>query len=61
MIDAFSLEGLNKAPSTFNPEKLLWLNQHYIKTMPAQELGQRLPVYLERIGVETSSGPHIPK
>ncbi len=32
LIEKFSLEGINKSPAVFNPEKLLWLNHHYIKT-----------------------------
>ena len=31
LIDSFSLENVGKAPSVFNPEKLLWLNHHYIQ------------------------------
>jgi len=27
----FSLESVGKSPAVFNPEKLLWLNAHYIK------------------------------
>jgi len=31
LIDSFSLESVGKAPSVFNPEKLIWLNHHYIQ------------------------------
>ncbi len=31
LIEKFSLENVGKAPSVFNPEKLLWLNHHYIQ------------------------------
>ena len=31
MIELFDLSKVNRAASTFNTEKLLWLNQHYIK------------------------------
>lgn len=31
LIESFSLENVGKAPSVFNPEKLLWLNHHYIQ------------------------------
>ena len=31
LIDKFSLDSVGKAPSVFNPEKLLWLNHHYIQ------------------------------
>ena len=59
MIEAFSLEGLNKSPSTFNPEKLLWLNQHYIKEMPAPQLAERLQPYIEKAEISLASGPSL--
>jgi glutamyl-tRNA synthetase len=31
LVDLFSLESVGKSPAVFNPEKLLWLNAHYIK------------------------------
>lgn len=31
MIDLFDLSGVNRAPSAFSIDKLLWLNQHYMK------------------------------
>jgi glutamyl-tRNA synthetase len=30
MVSLFEVESVNHSASTFNPEKLLWLNQHYI-------------------------------
>lgn len=38
LIDLFSLEAVGKSPAVFNPEKLLWLNQHYIKEYPLEKL-----------------------
>ncbi|MEK6590678.1 MAG: glutamate--tRNA ligase [Nitrospinota bacterium] len=32
LIKYFSLENINKSAAVFNPEKLLWVNSHYIKT-----------------------------
>ncbi|MGD8591156.1 MAG: glutamate--tRNA ligase, partial [Chromatiales bacterium] len=32
MIELFDIDAVNKAASSFNTEKLLWLNQHYIKS-----------------------------
>ncbi|MBF0481819.1 MAG: glutamate--tRNA ligase [Desulfovibrionaceae bacterium] len=36
--EVFSLEALGKSASVFNPEKLLWLNAHYIKEAPVARL-----------------------
>lgn len=31
LIELFSMEAVGKSPAVFNPDKLLWLNAHYIK------------------------------
>jgi glutamyl-tRNA synthetase len=31
LIEKFTLENVGKAPAVFNPEKLVWLNHHYIQ------------------------------
>ena len=36
MISLFDIANVNASASTFNPEKLLWLNQQYIIHMPAE-------------------------
>jgi glutamyl-tRNA synthetase len=59
MIELFSLEGVNKSPSTFNPEKLLWLNQHYLKTLPLDEIATHLRWHLEQQQLDISQGPAI--
>ena len=35
--EKFSIEGINKSPSIFDPVKLAWLNSLYIKEMPEQD------------------------
>ncbi|WP_143871323.1 glutamate--tRNA ligase [Catenovulum sediminis] len=59
MISLFSLEAINKAASAFNTEKLIWLNQHYIKTLPASEVAQHLQWHLSEQKLDTSTGPAI--
>ena len=59
MIHLFSLEGVNKSPSTFNPEKLLWLNQHYLKTLDLDEIATHLNWHLEQQQLDISNGPAI--
>ena len=49
MIDHFSLEGVGKSAGVFDTEKLLWLNQHYIKEAEPQRLaGLLMPLLTER-------------
>lgn len=59
MIRLFDLGDVNKSASSFNPEKLLWLNQHYIKQAPAVRLAAELQWQLERIGVSCAGGPPL--
>ena len=57
MISLFDIANVNASASTFNPEKLRWLNQQYIIHMPAEELGRRLSPYLEQAGLDQKNGP----
>jgi len=38
LIAYFDLDGVGKSPAIFNPDKLLWLNQHYIMNYPLDKL-----------------------
>jgi glutamyl-tRNA synthetase len=38
LVNLFSLESVGKSPAVFNPEKLLWLNSHYIKEAKPERL-----------------------
>ena len=38
MIDAFSLEAIQKKPAIFDPTKLEWMNGQYLSMLPAEEL-----------------------
>lgn len=40
MKQKFSIEGLNKSPSIFDPVKLAWLNSLYIKEMPLTDFAE---------------------
>jgi glutamyl-tRNA synthetase len=57
LIEKFSLEHVGRSAGVFNPDKLLWLNEHYIKSGDPQRLGQLLLEYLEREGIRTAGGP----
>ncbi len=57
LIEKFSLDNVGKAAGVFNPEKLLWLNAHYIKTGDPVRLGKLLQEYLSAIGISTAQGP----
>jgi len=46
LIEKFTLEHVGKSAAVFNPEKLLWLNSHYITSMDQKEIISRLRPYL---------------
>ncbi|MDD5391975.1 MAG: glutamate--tRNA ligase [Thiothrix sp.] len=59
MVEFFSLESINRAPAAFNADKLLWLNQHYLKTLPVEELEAQLQWHLQTQALDTSNGPAL--
>jgi glutamyl-tRNA synthetase len=59
MIEHFDLRDVNHSASTFNPEKLLWLNQQYLKSLEADDIAWRLRYYLEQAGIDPATGPHL--
>ncbi len=59
MIRDFSLGHISKSPAAFNTEKLNWLNQHYMKTLPAAEVARHLEWHMQRMGIEYRDGPPL--
>ncbi len=59
LLTHFRLAAVHKAPSSFNPEKLLWLNQHYIKTLPATRVAAELAWQMDRRQIDVREGPTL--
>jgi glutamyl-tRNA synthetase len=57
MVQHFEITNVNKAASVFNPEKLLWLNQHYIKESHPAHLIPLFGYQLGKFDVDLSTGP----
>ena len=57
MIDLFDLREVNRAPSAFNTEKLIWVNQQYIKRADLARLTRLVGEFLHEDGVDTDIGP----
>ena len=57
MIEHFDIADVNQSASSFNPEKLLWINQQHIKAMPPDDLGAALIRFLVKAGLDPSDGP----
>jgi len=53
LIQAFELEAVGKSAAIFNPGKLLWLNQHYIKESSANRLAGEMTPFLEKMGISS--------
>jgi len=61
MVQLFDISDVNRAASSFNTEKLLWLNQHYIKNSPAEHVAHHLSWHLGQLEIDPSEGPALPK
>jgi glutamyl-tRNA synthetase len=57
MIEYFDIADVNQSASSFNPEKLLWLNQQHIIATPADKLGEALMPFLVKAGLDPMEGP----
>ena len=51
MIELFSLDGLNKSASSFNTEKLNWINQQYLMSEPLANIIALVKQRLDRLGL----------
>ena len=56
MIQKFDICNVGRSPGVFNPEKLLWLNAHYIKVGDPQRLAGLLFPFLQERGIDPQSG-----
>lgn len=59
MVKLFKLEDINKAPASFNLDKLIWLNQLYIKESETAEILQHLKYHLKKLSINLTNGPNI--
>jgi glutamyl-tRNA synthetase len=59
MIRLFDLKDVNRAPSSFNTEKLQWINQQYIKECDLQHLAILLAPHLQERGIDVEVGDHL--
>ncbi|RUO74135.1 glutamate--tRNA ligase [Pseudidiomarina sediminum] len=61
MVQLFKLDDVNKAASAFNTEKLNWLNQHYMKSLPVAEVASYLQWHFTDQAIDVSKGPALEK
>ena len=59
MVKMFDLDHLNKASAAINPDKLTWLNQHYLKTDAPKYVADLLAKEFQRLEIPTENGPDL--
>ena len=57
----FDLDHVSRSPAQFNPEKLAWLNQQYIKGAPDARLAALVEPELRKRGAQPGAGPALEK
>lgn len=59
MVALFDIENVNGSAAAFNPSKLLWLNQHYIKNSDSTHIATHASFHFGRLGIDPSQGPEL--
>ncbi len=59
MIDLFDIKDINQSAASFDLDKLLWVNQHYIRQADTGRLGVELARRLHMRGIRLHGGPRI--
>lgn len=59
MVELFDIKDVNKAASAFNTEKLLWINQHYIKQSDPARIARLLSPHMGELGIDPAAGPDL--
>ncbi|WP_299268573.1 glutamate--tRNA ligase [uncultured Psychrosphaera sp.] len=59
LFNLFDIKDINKSASAFNTEKLNWMNQEYMKSLPASEVANHLVWHFENQGIDTTNGPKL--
>jgi len=58
-IQWFDLEHLGRSPAQHNPEKLLWLNHHYIQNGDPKRLAQLCKPFADQQSINIAQGPNF--
>ena len=59
LIELFDLKDVNVSASTFNPEKLLWLNHQYIMHSDPAHVAHHLSWHMGNLDIDPVSGPDL--
>ena len=61
LVEWFDLKHVSHSPAQFNPEKLTWLNQHYIKASSDARIAALVEPQLRALGAPLAGGPALPR
>jgi glutamyl-tRNA synthetase len=61
LVQWFDLQHVSKSPAQFNPEKLAWINQQYLKTASDARLAELVEPELRKRGAQPGGGPPLEK
>jgi len=59
LIELFDLDAVGKSAAIFNPEKLLWLNAHYIKQYPLEKLAAAVKPFWAAQEIDVSNSDFL--
>jgi glutamyl-tRNA synthetase len=59
MIRLFEIGDVNKAASSFNSDKLDWLNQQYLQRADPARIARLLSPHMGRLGIDPTTGPDL--
>ncbi|MEW6313694.1 MAG: glutamate--tRNA ligase [Pseudomonadota bacterium] len=60
-VEWFNLDSISKSPAKFNPEKLLWIDQQYLKGADGKRLAALAEPFLRSDGCDPAHGPDLAK
>ncbi|MBI3182063.1 MAG: glutamate--tRNA ligase [Myxococcales bacterium] len=61
LIEWFDFEHVGATSGVWSPDKLLWLNQQYLKMLPPRAIAERLVPFLAEVGVSAAADDRLEK
>ena len=58
LLELFNIEDVSRSPSTFSLDKLLWVNQAFIKAMSDEELLGKAQWYFDQTGIDVPNNDY---
>ena len=59
LLEYFRIDDVNRSASTFNPEKLLWLNHEYMMALSPEELAEKAAWHFEQTGIDLHTHDNV--